>query len=162
MTRFLVEQLLRLSGRERVLLALMLMVGAVGLGAGLLLPLADRRAAAERALVEARALDLWVSARSEEAALIRDAAGPGPVAAIGLAAVQRSLEDAGLIGQVETLSAYRGDGIEMRLEAVSFDRLIAWVTQIEPLWGYRFAAFRIEKGPEPGLVNARFEVVPKG
>lgn len=162
MTRRIVEHLLRLSGRERLLLALMLLVAAVGLGAGLLWPLAERRAAAETALAEARALELWVAARSEEAAMLRAAAGPGPVAPIGLAAVQRSLEQARLIDSVETLSAFRGDGIELRLDAVGFDRLIAWVTQVEPVWGYRFASFRIERGPEPGLVNARFEVLPNG
>ncbi len=162
MTGFLVEQLLRLTGRERVLLLLMSLVLLAGLAAGFLWPLADRRVQAEAALAEARALETWVAARSEEAALLRAASGPGPVAPIGLAAVQRSLEQAGLSERIETLSAFRGDGIEMRLEAVSFDRMIAWLTQVQPVWGYRFAAFRIEKGPEPGLVNARFELLPAG
>ncbi|MGP6086816.1 type II secretion system protein GspM [Antarctobacter jejuensis] len=162
MTGFMVEQLLRLTGRERALLLLMALVLLAGLAAGLLWPLADRRAAAEAALAEARALETWVAARSEEAALLRAASGPGPAAPIGLAAVQRSLAQAGLSDSVETLSAFRGDGIEMRLEAVSFDRLIAWLTQVQPVWGYGFAGFRIEKGPEPGLVNARFELMPEG
>lgn len=162
MTGTLVEHLLRLTGRERALLLLMALVLLAGLAAGLLWPLADRRAAAETALTEARALEAWVDARSQEAALVRAASGPGPVAPIGLAAVQRSLEQAGLSDRIETLSAYRGDGIEMRLEAVGFDRLIAWLTQVQPVWGYRFATFRIEKGPEPGLVNARIDVLPKG
>jgi type II secretory pathway component PulM len=74
--------------------------------------------------------------------------------------VQRSLEQAGLIDQVATLSARAGDGIDMRLEEVPFDRLIAWITQIEPVWGYRLVAFRIERGNGPGLVTARFEMAP--
>lgn len=160
MIRFLVERLLRLTGRERVLLLTMALVVSVGLAAGLLLPLAERRAAAEAALSDARALDRWVAARVTEADMLRAATGPGPVAPIGLAAVQRSLEQAGLIEQVATLSARRGDGIEMRLEDVAFDRLIGWVTQMEPVWGYRFAGFRIERTDEPGLVIAQFEVVP--
>ena len=160
MIRGLVEHLLRLSGRERALLLALGLVGVGGLAAGLLLPLAERRTAAETALVEARALQAWVSARAAEADVLRAAAGPGQVAPIGLAAVQRSLEQAGLIDAVATLSASRGNGIEMRFEEVSFDRLIGWVTQVEPVWGYRFAAFRIEASPEPGLVSARFDVLP--
>lgn len=158
----LVEVLLRLSARERLLLLLMALVVAAGVGAGLLWPLVDRRAEAERALAEARALSRWVDARAEEMALLRSATGPGPSEPIGLAAVQRSLEGAGLIEKVATLSARRGGGIELRLEAVAFDRLIGWVTQVEPVWGYRFAEFRIERGAEEGLVTAQFEIVPEG
>lgn len=161
MTGRLVERLLRLTGRERVLLLLMTLVLACGAAAGLLWPLQERRAAAQAALTEARALDAWITARVEDADLLRSASGPGPTAPIGLAAVQRSLEGAGLIQTVSTLSVRRGDGIEMRFEAVSFDRMIAWLSQVEPLWGYRFAAFRIERGPEEGLVTAVIEVVPE-
>jgi general secretion pathway protein M len=160
MTRALVDRLLRLTGRERLLLLVMALVLLGGLAAGLLAPLGDRRAAAEAALTEARALQVWVDARAIEAQMLRAASGPGPVTPIGLAGVQRSLEQAGLIEQVATLSARRGDGIEMRFEQVPFDRLIGWVTQVEPIWGYRFAAFRIEQGAEPGLVVAQFDVLP--
>lgn len=162
MTGGLVDRLLRLTGRERALLAVMALVLSAGAAAGLLLPLAERRAQAEAALQEARALDAWVSARAGEAELLRAAAGPGPVQPIGLAAVQRSLEQARLIETVATLSARGGGGIEMRFEAVGFDRLIAWVTSVEPFWGYRFASLRIERGAEPGLVAAQFVIVPNG
>lgn len=161
MTRALVEQMLRLTGRERALLLVMCLVLACGVAAGLLWPLQERRAAAQAALDEARAVDLWVAARVTDAEALRSATGPGPTAPIGLAAVQRSLEGAGLIKNVTTLSARRGDGIELRFNAVSFDRLIAWLTQVEPLWGYRFAAFRMERGAEDGLVAAVIEVVPQ-
>lgn len=161
MTRGMVDRLLRLTGRERVLLLMLALMLAAGVAAGVLLPLADRRAAADSALAEARALDAWVAARTAEVAVLRAAAGPGPVQPIGLAAVQRSLEQARLIDRVATLSARQGGGIEMRFEAVSFDSLIAWVTQVEPVWGYRFATLRIERGAEPGLVTAQFEIIPE-
>ena len=160
MTGGLVEWLLRLTGRERVLLLVLALVLAGGLVAGLLRPLDLRRAAAETALAEARALETWMAARSVEVEMLRAASGPGPVAPIGLAAVQRSLEQAGLIDLVATLSARGGDGIEMRFERVPFDRLIGWITQVEPVWGYGFASFRIERGAEPGLVSAQFDIVP--
>ncbi|WP_417207599.1 type II secretion system protein GspM [Antarctobacter sp.] len=161
MTRRFVDQLLRLTGRERALLLVMALVLACGAAAGLLWPLVERRAAAQAALDEARAVDVWVAARVADMQVLRSATGPGPTAPIGLAAVQRSLEGAGLSKNVASLSARRGDGIEMRFEAVSFDRLITWLTQVEPLWGYRFAAFRIERGAEEGLVAAVIEVVPQ-
>ncbi|MBY6113186.1 type II secretion system protein M [Mameliella alba] len=162
MTGGIVEQLLRLTARERGLLLVMALVLICGAGVGLLWPLSERRAGAEAALIEARALEAWVTARAGDAQMLRNASGPGPVAPIGLAAVQRSLAGAGLADRVATLSARQGEGIEMRFEGVSFDRLIAWLTQIEPVWGYRFAAFRIDRGAEEGLVDARIEVVPEG
>ncbi|MBW4982876.1 type II secretion system protein M [Mameliella sp. CS4] len=160
MTGRMVERLLRLTGRERLLLGVMALVLLLGAGVGLLWPLAERRAASAAALEEARALSAWVAARAEDARVLRSAAGPGPAEPIGLAAVQRSLEGAGLSGNVATLSARQGGGIEMRFEAVSFDLLIGWLTQVEPVWGYRFAGFRLDRGAEPGLVDARIEVVP--
>lgn len=163
MTRILVEQLLRLTGRERALLLLMGLVLACGAGAGLLWPLSERRAAAGAALAESRALEAWVTARVADAELLRSATGPGGATdPIGLAAVQRSLEGAGLIKSVTNLSARRGDGIELRFQAVSFDRLIAWLSQVEPVWGYRFATFRIARGSEEGLVDAVIDVIPQG
>lgn len=161
MTHPVVDWLLRLTGRERALLLVMALCLVAGVGAGLLLPLADRRAAAEARVAEARALDVWIAARTSEAGRLRAAAGPGPVPPIGLAALQRSLEQARLIDRVATLSARTGGGIEMRFEAVDFDSLIAWVTQVEPAWGYAFAALRIERGTEPGLVTAQIEIVPQ-
>ena len=86
MTGRMVERLLRLTGRERLLLGVMALVLLLGAGVGLLWPLAERRAASAAALEEARALSAWVAARAEDARVLRSAAGPGPAEPIGLAA----------------------------------------------------------------------------
>ena len=55
MTGRMVERLLRLTGRERLLLGVMALVLLLGAGVGLLWPLAERRAASAAALEEAGA-----------------------------------------------------------------------------------------------------------
>lgn len=164
MMHALVTQLLRLSGRERMLLAALVLALIGGAGAGVLWPLAERRAAAEMRLTDVRAEAFWVSARADEARLLKAVDTPEPVPPMGLAGVQSSLERAGLIEAVTVLSARSGaaGGIELRLDAVAFDRLIQWLTQVRPVWGYRLESFRIERSAQPGLVTAAFDLVPKG
>jgi type II secretory pathway component PulM len=142
------------------LLALAATCVAGGVAVAGLWPLAGQRAAALAELDDARALKLWVEARAEEARQLRSLAGPAKPDPVGLAALQDSLARARLADKVATLSAREGGGIDLRFQAVAFDPLMDWISQIAPVWGYRIDGFRVERGSEEGLVTASFRLLP--
>ncbi len=158
----LVYALARLSERERLLLVLL---GAVVVPAALVfalvLPLVEARDAARAAAQESTAVRAWVADRvrglpAEGGAPVVETAATEP---IGISAVEQGLVQAGLRGQVVDLSNRDDGGIDLALDAVAFEALIAWLAQASPDWGYRIAAFRIERDA-PGLVRASFELEP--
>lgn len=156
----LVYLLAQRSDRERWLLAVL--VGVV-LPLALIyfaaLPLREARDEARRAQAEAAALLDWVGDQVR-ALPVASAAAPAPAAAaeaIGISALEQSLVQAGLRGQVADLSNRDDGGIDLAFDAVPFADLAAWLAATTPDWGYRVAAFRIERDA-PGLVRASFEL----
>ena len=56
--------------------------------------------------------------------------------------------------------ANRADGgVDLEFDAVSFDRLIGWLYDTTPGWGYAIASFRIARDA-PGLAAAGFVLEP--
>lgn len=159
----MIDMLLRLAPRERLLVGLL--VGLV-LPAALWIsqgePLLARRAAAFAALEEARALDTWVAAREAEALALAALGDVGPRAAIGLSALEQSLIAAGLRNLVTDLSNRGAGGIELSFDAVEFEALVAWLSESDPGWGYDIADVRITRGEEPGIVSADLRLEPQG
>ena len=159
----LVDALARLSERERRLLALLGLVivpiAAVFLG---IAPMLQARDEARRAADEAQALLAWVSEQVQ--ALPAEGARPPEAkpAPIGISAVEQSLVQAGLRERVVDLSNREAGGLDLALDGAEFRLLAAWLAEVAPDWGYRVAAFRIERGDEPGLVRATFELAGDG
>lgn len=162
----MIDMLLRLSSRERGLLAL-LAGGIVPLAVifGLLLPLAERRDAAHQALDEARALQAWVIARAGEHGTLLAQTGPGsaaPGAPIGSAGIEQSLIAAQLRRDVSELGSRSAGEIEIGFDAVDFTRLANWLSDNHPGWGYAIDSFRIESLETSGRVSARMTLRPVG
>ncbi len=155
-----IEMLLRLAPRERMLLALMVVVLLAGAGIGWLLPLQERRAVAERELQEARALTAWVQARADQAQGLPQVGETRATDPIGTSGIEQGLIIAGLRDRVRGLSNSAGGSIELRLENVRFERMMQWVSASEGSWGYEIESLRIEKTGVPGLVIADFRLTP--
>ena len=163
----MIDLLLRLSPRERILLALMgavLLPGALWLGVAE--PLLARHAAAIEARRETQALGLWLVDRAAEQAQIaattpgaRTSGGADP---IGISGLEQSLVAAGLRPQVSELSAQSGGAVRLRFDAVQFTRLANWLSASDPGWGYDIAALRLERTETPGAVAADLTLDPQG
>lgn len=159
MSERLIDLLLRLAPRERLLLGLLcLLVVPLGLWLGWLAPLAETRQQALRDLGAAQALNRWVQDRAgEQALLVRDQdAG----AAIGPSGLEQSLIAAHLRDHLSELSNRAEDGVELRFDAVPFEALALWLAASDPVWGYDIRALHIERGTAPGLVFADLTLVP--
>ncbi|OWU81681.1 hypothetical protein ATO6_23655 [Oceanicola sp. 22II-s10i] len=160
----LIDLLLRLSPRERRLLALLVCVALpVALAAGWLIPLQERRAAADRARIEAADLQIWVTARVADKTRLDAAAGPGggaPLRPIGSSGIEQSLIEAGLRPAVSELGARAGGVVELRFDEVDFVRLANWLSATAPVWGYTIGAFRFEALDTPSKVAARLTLSP--
>ena len=164
MTDRLIDALGRLSGRERWLLVLLIaVVVPLALWGLWLMPLAERRSAAEAQLAEARALQSWVATRAAEKALIQTAARPEKHPPIGASGLEQSLISANLREDLSSLSDL-GDGrLELHFDDVAFDALILWLSATEPRWGYAFSSFRFDALAEaPGRVAVSLQLRPEG
>lgn len=159
----MIERLLKLSARERGLLALLVAVALPALiWSAVIAPMQTRHAAALAARDEARALGVWVVERAAEQAQLRRARQTGPVPPLGISGLEQSLVEAGLRTAVSALGSQADGRIELRFDAVEFTRLANWLSHSDPGWGYDIAAFRLERGTAPGLVAAALTLEPQG
>lgn len=161
----LVYALAQLSTRERRLLALL---GAVFVPLAVvflaILPQVQARDAARSAAAEAEAMLVWVSGqvRALPAEGTAPVAEPSRVDPIGISAIEQTLVQADLRGQVTDLSNRDDGGVNLAFEAVPFEALSDWLAATTPDWGYRIATFRIERTADAGLVRAAFELESGG
>lgn len=151
------------TGRERILLGVLVgVLVPLGLVFGLLLPLAEQREAAERALANEEKLNVWVAARAAEAAKLAPAE---PEAAkdipepIGISALEQGLKKARLWPYVKRLEAQAQGGIALDFEEVVFTELMNWLERSHPRWGYEFDSFRMEPRAQSAMVKVSMVLV---
>ena len=156
MTERLIDLLLRISRRERLLLTVLgLVVIPVALVFAVVLPLAQARSQAMDQLAEARTLRDWVGLRTAELASLASAASPAapPARAIGISGIDQSLRAIGL-GPAVTRLANRSDGeIDLAFDKVDFALLAQWLDKEAPAWGYELVSLEIDRGETPGEVK---------
>lgn len=160
------ELLLALSGRERVLIALLaVIVLPLGMIYGVAIPLAERREAARATTAEARATELWVADQAVTfAELSRDVARVSgvsrAVSAIGLSGIEASLRDVGLRKAASELSNTADGGVTLQFDSVRFTRLADWLTAQRDVWGYDLVGFTFERGPREDVISADLRLEP--
>lgn len=162
MSARLIELLLRLEPRERVLVGvLVLLVLPVALGVGVLWPLVEERRAAERELAEARALDIWVQERQVEmAGLSRPLIKNENHEAVGISAVEQSLIARRLRKSLTELETGDSGEIVLRFDSVEFTDLMRWLDSEDPEWGYEINSLRMERTDRPAWIAARLTLTP--
>ena len=166
MSARLIDALLRRSPRERLLLALLVGVGIPLLViVGLMLPLAERRAAAAVAYEDAVAERVWMADRvAEVMALGQPVAAneTGPRPAIGISGLEQSLIDAGLRDAVTSLANGTDGSIELGFDVVVFTLLMDWMSAQAPIWGYDLAALRLLRDVDrSGFVASEIRLRPQ-
>lgn len=161
----LIDLLLGLSARERLLLATAAVVILLGLGFGLLLPLQERRLRAEARLGEAQALELWIAEQIVEKQSLNRGISPVPQAPIGTSGVERGLITARLRPALTSLTTTGDGAIDLRFDQVDFTQLGYWLNAAHPDWGYEIASFRLEAlegETQAGRVAAWISLLPAG
>ena len=155
------ELLMRLSPRERWLIAVLLFVVLPRtILLAIIQPLTERRAALATELEDTRALRVWVSDRSAEALALRALDTSEADAPIGLAALERGLVKADLRKAVSDLSNRPEGGIALRLDRVVFVDFMRWLSKAERNWGYAISQMRVEDDPEAGFVRVEMQLRP--
>lgn len=162
MSNRFIDLLMQLAPRERWLLAALFgMVVPLGLLFAVLLPLHEAKSAQVANRTEAIALNLWVQERVRENTQIVQASTTDVREAIGPSGVEQSLITAGLRDAISELSGSVEGTIDLRFDAVRFTRLMGWLSQTDPVWGYDIAHFRFESGLESGDVAATLTLTPQ-
>jgi type II secretory pathway component PulM len=115
---------------------------------------AQSAVAGTRDAVERKRLDLaFMQAASAEII----AAGPSRAPASGeplLVIVDRAARESGLAGAIGASEPVAPDGLRIRFGAASFDALVAMTARLAQQYGIGVAAASVERGTEPGAVNA--------
>ncbi len=113
-----------------------------------------------RDAVERKRLDLgFMQAASAEII----AAGPPLAVASGeslLVVVDRAAREAGLAGAIAVSESVPPDGLRIRLNGASFEALVAMTARLAQQHGVGVAAASVERGAEPGTVNATLTFQP--
>jgi len=158
----LISLLLRLSRRERLLVAaLVFAVLPLGIFLTVLVPLHDHRLQAQATEAEAQALLVWVADQTvEKINLQQPDLSAVPASAIGLSGLESGLRAAGLGSSLGELRSGTGGTVEMRFERADFARLANWLSTTHPDWGYRFKGFRFEATDAPNQVNVWLTLSP--
>jgi general secretion pathway protein M len=73
--------------------------------------------------------------------------------------VDRTGREAGLGAAIRDQSPSGENGLRLRLEAASFDVLVAWLANLQQQYGVRVDAASIDAAGAPGLVNASLTLV---
>jgi type II secretory pathway component PulM len=149
-----------LSARERNLVYLAaVLLSAVIVYFALVLPVTS--AAANRAArVEQKTADLAWMRQVAPQVIAAAATGGGAAGSESLVVlVDRTGRDAGLGTAIRDQSPSGEHGLRLRLEAASFDVLIAWLASLQQQHGVSVDAATIDAGSAPGLVNASLTLV---
>lgn len=152
---FLAERSLRERG---LLLALLLLVLPITLGALVALPLIAARTAARTDLVAAEARrDWYVALQAEIAALPAQGEG-NSMATVGLGQIEATLIAVGLRDGLERLAPTPTGGIEVVLADVAFDQVMPWIEDIGANLGLRVATLSLIRSA-PGRVDVRLDLM---
>ncbi len=149
-----------LSARERNLVYVAAgLLAVAALYFTLILPLTT--ATSKRAArVEQKTLDLAWMRQVAPQAMAAAASGAGAGAGESLVVlVDRTGREAGLGAAIRDQSPSGEHGLRLRLEAASFDVLVAWLASLQQQHGVRVDAATIDAAAAPGLVNASLTLV---
>lgn len=137
------EQRIVLAGAVVVLLAIVAII---------VMPLRRSVQAAQARVEQKRADLIWLRSMAPQLAGLQ-AAAPSATHDSLIALVARTAGQAGMSKNLVGSQA-SGDGLNVRFEQISFDALIAWLSQLRQNNGVRVETATIDGSSAPGTVNA--------
>ena len=165
MLESLAHFLARLTSRDQVLAALLaLVLIPTGLAWGVILPLIERREAAQETAAAAEALQEWLIERRAELAALpinhhsmaQHAAEP-----VGLAGLEVGLIEADLHDHVSLLANTTGEAVHLRFDEVEFVAVASWLSATLQNSAYGLTALRLTRGSAAGMVTAEVQMTPR-
>ena len=152
MTARLMAWFRALNAREQRIVLLGAVVVLVALVVVILMPLRRSVAAAQLRVQQKRDDLLWLHSMAPQLAGLRTSSAPSTHDSL-IALTARTAAQAGLSKSLVGSQA-SGDGLNVRFEQISFDSLIAWVSQLRQNYGVRVDTATIDTANAPGTVNA--------
>lgn len=155
-----------LAPRERItLIAGMIVLGLLLLWLLLVEPAANKRLELRQEVMQLTADHTWmqqaaVEVRRRAGMQGNNQSGSGVAGGSVLTLIEVSANAAGLKEAIERVQP-EGDGARLWFEAVSFDRLVGWLAELEQRQGLLVSQLAVDAGAEPGMVSARVLVEPR-
>lgn len=107
-----------------------------------------------------------VSAQRESLEIARALAASGPAAVRVdeplLAIAERSARETGIGSTLKRLDGGEGGRIRARLEAAPFGTVVRWLAAVQASSGASIESLALERGADPGLVDANIVLAPSG
>ncbi|MGH8139775.1 MAG: type II secretion system protein GspM [Steroidobacteraceae bacterium] len=142
-----------MSERERRLVMICSVIGALVLIFGILVPL-DRSVAHARARVSQKQADLvWMRGVAPELAAATPTATGGGNESL-LVVVDRSARESGLGSALAGSDPSGAGGLQVRMQKASFDAMVGWLSRLSQQNGVRVDGATIDNAGAPGIVNA--------
>ena len=120
-------------------------------------------AAKRAARVEQKTADLaWMQASAPQAMAAAGAAQAGGGGDSLVVLVDRTAREAGLGNSLRDQSPDGNNGLRLRIEAASFDRLITWLASLQQQYGVSIESATVGAAAAPGFVNATLSLKHAG
>jgi general secretion pathway protein M len=143
----------QLSARERWMVGGGAVLGSILLILAIVLPLQSRVSAAQTRIEKKRDDLIWLRSMSPQLAALQTARPPALTESL-VVLIDRTARESG-IGKSLVNSQPSGDGgLNVRLEKMPFDSLIAWLAQLNERYGVRVDSATVDAAGENGTVTA--------
>lgn len=147
------QYLQQLSSRERWILIGGAGVALILLVLAIVLPLQSRVSATEARIEKKRDDLIWLRSMTPQLSMLQTARPPALTESL-VVLIDRTAREAG-IGKSLVNSQPSGDGgLNVRLEKMPFDSLIAWLAQLNERYGVRVDSATVDAANEKGTVTA--------
>jgi type II secretory pathway component PulM len=149
-----------LTARERRLVYLAAALAVLtALHFAIVLPLTSLAIGRETRIAQKAADLAWMRQVAPQVAAAAAAGGAAGGSESLVVLVDRTGREAGLGGAIRDQSPSGQHGLRLRLEAASFDVLIAWLASLQQQYGVRVDSATVDAAGAPGLVNASLTLI---
>jgi type II secretory pathway component PulM len=149
-----------LSARERKLVYLAAALAVLtALHFAIVLPITSVAIGREARIAQKTADLAWMRQVAPQVTAAAAAGGGAGAGESLVVLVDRTGREAGLGGTIRDQSPSGQNGLRLRLEAASFDVLIAWLASLQQQYGVRVDSATVDAAGAPGLVNASLTLI---
>jgi general secretion pathway protein M len=153
------EQWNRLALGERRLAT----IGGVVLGVALLyiifwLPVQKELERLRLSVPEERAQLQRMRSQAASIAPLRGRSGTKPAAGTLLSVIEQSASSRNMRGFISRMEAVGGNSVQLTLDAVSFNSLLSWLTDLQDNYSLRVESSSLDAHTAPGTVNAKLKL----
>jgi type II secretory pathway component PulM len=148
------QYLLGLTPRERYIVIGGGVIAVILVILAIVLPLQTRVSTATQRVQQKRNDLVWLRQVGPQLASVQTTRPPGPLNESLAALVDRTAREAGFSKNIAGTQSSGDGGLNVRLDKMAFDAMIAWLSQLHERYGVICDSATVDSAGDPGTVTA--------